>query len=440
MKIAIVGAGAELFPLTLTRDILAYEALQDVELALFDIDLGRAESSEGYINELIKLHGLPATAWATDDRRKALDGSDVVICVFQVGVMDAWRIDLDIPMEFGVDQAVGDTLGPGGIFRGLRSIAALEPIAADMRDVCPDAVFLQYANPMSINCWASSNMGINTVGLCHSVPHTASMLAGELNVPVGEITYDAAGVNHASWMTTFRRGDEDLIPALREVMVRRHIDEMAAGSESDDRKVYAGGNERVRTELMRLTGYFPTESSHHASEYYPWFRKNETTTLEFIPQRWQVFELFESFRGGAHAKEIIEQSRDGLHPSEEYAAQIIDSLVTGTKRVIYGNVPNNGVITNLPDDACVELACLVDREGVRPVRYGDLPPMCAALDNSLINVHRLVVEAATTGDRDLLVAALAMDPLTGAQLTLDQIRTLSERMITAQAHWLPQFA
>lgn len=440
MKITLVGAGAALFPLTLVRDIVAYPALREVELALFDIDMARAEKSHGYITELFEIHGVPAKAWPTTDRRAALDGADVVICVFQVGGLEAWRVDLDIPARYGVDQAVGDTLGPGGIFRGLRSIAALEPIAADMRELCPNAVFLQYANPMSINCWATERMGISTVGLCHSVPHTVEMLAEEVGVPVGEITFDAAGINHAAWITTFRRGEEDLVPKYREVMARRHIEEQSAGSAQDDTKVYAGGNERVRTELMKLTGYFPTESSHHASEYYPWFRKDEATTSEFIPNRWAVYELFESFAEGAHAKEVIEDSRSGLVASEEYAAQIIDSLVTDTKRIVYGNVPNNGAIANLPDDAIVEVACNVDRNGVRPVRYGTLPPIAAALDTDLINVQRLVVDAAFTGDRDLIVAALAMDSLTGAMCTLPQIRQLADEMFAAQLQWIPRFA
>ena len=439
-KIAIVGAGGYVFPLVLARDILGFPALQESELALFDIHLGRAERTNEGVQQLIDVHGLGATSYATDERKRALDGADFVICAFQVGGIDAYRFDVELPREYGVDQPVGDTLGPGGVFRGLRSVGALREICDDMKVLCPDALLIQYANPMSINCWATSSMGIDTVGLCHSVQHTSQMLARELDVPYDEITYDSAGVNHTAWFTTFRRGSEDLLPRIREVMVERHVDGFTPGEVDTD--LIGGGGEKVRSAIMQLTGYFHTESSHHASEYWAWFRKNPEMVAENIRKRWDYFDICANHSPEQHNSEIVDATRaGGLKPSEEYGAYIIDSITTGTKRVIYGNVPNTGgVIGNLAGDACVEVACLVDANGVRPVRHGDLPPVCAALNTVQVNVQRLAVQAALTGDRSLVHAAVALDPLTSALCTLPQIREMVDRMFAAEAEWLPQFA
>ena len=438
-KITIVGAGGYVFPLLLVRDILGFEALQDSTFALFDLDLGRAEHTLAGAAALIEAHGLGATAFATTERKRALDGADFVICAFQVGGLDAYRADVEIPRRFGVDQPVGDTLGPGGVFRGLRSIGALREIADDMKELCPGALLIQYANPMAINCWATESMGIRTVGLCHSVQHTSRMLAGEIDVPYDEITYDSAGVNHTAWFTTFRRGNEDLLPRLREAMAERHLVGFVRGPEGTD--LHGGGGEKVRSELMALTGYFHTESSHHASEYWPWFRRTPALTDSYIRKRWDYFDICANHSPDQRTDEIIQESREnGLAPSEEYGAFIIDSVVTGTPRVIYGNVPNRATIDNLAPDACVEVACLVDDRGVRPARYGDLPAACAALNNVQINVQRLAVQAGLTGDRSLVHAAIALDPLTGALLTLPEIRRMVDEMFDAEAAWLPQFA
>jgi alpha-galactosidase len=436
-KIAIVGAGGYVFPLLLIRDILGFEALQASSFALFDIDLPRAEYTLQGAQALIDAFGLPATAYATDERKRALDGADVVICSFQVGGLEAYACDVDIPRRYGIDQPVGDTLGPGGVFRGLRSVAALKEIAVDMHELCPEALLIQYANPMSINCWATERLGIKTVGLCHSVQHTSRMLAGMIDVPYDEITYDSAGVNHTAWFTTFRRGSEDLIPLLRRTMAQKHIIELAGGEDATD--LHANGSEKVRTSLMELTGYFHTESSTHASEYWPWFRKTPELVADHLPTRWDYFEVC-SKHSPDRNPEIIDQTKaDGLKPSEEFGAYIIDSMVTGTKRVIYGNVTNRGAIPNLPDDCCVEVACLVDAMGVRAVQHPGLPPACAALNTVQVNVQRLAVEAALTGDRGLVHAAIALDPLTGALLSLPQIRSMVDEMFTAEAAWLPQF-
>ncbi len=438
-KITIVGAGGYVFPLTLIRDILTFEALQESELTLYDPDSGRVAMTYEGARRLVEAHGLGTKLEVPTGRREALDGADFVICTFQVGGIEAYGYDVNIPREFGVDQPVGDTLGPGGVFRGLRSVTALKEIAADMKLFCPSALLIQYANPMSINCWATSELGIKTVGLCHSVQHTSKMLARELNVPYEEVTFDSAGVNHTAWFTTFRRGDEDLVPRIRQVMTERHLQASTAGIASDE--LYAGGNERVRTELMALTGYFHTESSHHASEYWAWFRKNPDLVKQNLPKRWDYYEICSAHSPDHNVDEFVETSRrEGLAPSQEYGAYIIDSMTTGTRRVIYGNVPNDGLVSNLPGDCCVEVACLVSDLGLRPLRYGSLPAACAALNNVQINVQRLAVRAALDCDRSLVYTAVALDPLTAASLTLSKIREMVDRLFEAERPWLGALA
>jgi alpha-galactosidase len=417
--IVIVGAGGWVFPLELSRDVLAFPALTGSRLVLYDID--------------------PPAAERTPDLRSALRGADVVITVFQVGSVEAYAHDVLIPREYGVDQTVGDTLGPGGVFRGLRTIEALREVAEAMLEICPDAWLLNYANPMSANVWATERLGVKVVGLCHSVQGTSELLARELGVPYDEITFECAGVNHTAWFTTFRRGDEDLVPRIREVMTARHVERtIPLLPRSDD--AYES-IERVRAELMQLTGYFHTESSHHASEYWAWFRRTPELVDEYLDRRWDYLAICQSSEADTTNEDIVEEARaDGPQHGGEFAAPIIDSLVTGRPRVVYGNVRNGGSIENLPADACVEVACLVDANGVRPTRYGALPAACAALNDVQINVQRLTVEAATTGDRDLVHAAVALDPLTSAVVPLPKIHEMTDRMLEAEARWLPRFS
>jgi alpha-galactosidase len=312
-------------------------------------------------------------------------------------------------------------------------------LAETMLDVCPEAWLLNYANPMSVNCWATDLLGVRIVGLCHSVQGTSELLARELGVPYDEVTFESAGVNHTAWFTTFRRGHEDLIPRIREVMTARHVERSIPDLPRSDDPYES--SERVRTEVMMLTGYFHTESSHHASEYWAWFRKTPELTSEYLDRRWDYLEICRSADASYTNEDIIEEARrDGPRHGGEFAAPIMDSLVTGTPRVVYGNVRNGSSIENLPADACVEVPCVVDGNGVRPARYGRLPAACAALNQVQITVQRLAVEAATTGDRDLVHAAVALDPLTGALLTLPQIHEMTDRMLEAEAAWLPRFA
>ena len=439
LRIVIIGAGGWVFPMELTRDILAFDALGDSTLVLYDIDVPAAERTADAGRRLIDLAGSHVKVEVPSTLAAALRYADFVITVFQVGGIDAYALDIEIPREYGIDQTVGDTLGPGGVFRGLRTVEALREVTRAMAEICPDALLMNYANPMSVNCWATEQSGIEIVGLCHSVQGTSELLAHELGVPYDEVTFDCAGVNHTAWFTTFRRGEEDLLPKIREVMRARHVDgTQALLPRSDDPYESI---ERVRAELMMLTGYFHTESSHHASEYWAWFRKTPETTRAYLDREWDYLSVCRSADAGDSREEIIEEARtNGIRHGGEFAAPIMDSIVTGTKRVVYTNVRNGGLIENLPADACVEVACTVDANGVRPVRYGSLPPACAALNQVQINVQRLTVEAAMTGDRDLVHAAVALDPLTGAVQTLPKIHEMVDRMLGAQAPWLPRFA
>jgi len=438
-RIVIVGAGGWVFPVELARDILSFASLSNGTIVLYDIDVPAAESTASVVRELIKIGGRAATVEVPTELPQALRGADFVITVFQVGSVRAYGYDIEIPREYGIDQTVGDTLGPGGVFRGLRTIEALRLVAQTMLRVCPGALLLNYANPMSANVWATGLLGVKVIGLCHSVQNTAGLLARELGVPLAEVTFDCAGVNHTAWFTTFRRGDEDLIPAIREVMTARHVTGgMPMLPRSDD--PYES-NERVRAELMQLTGYFHTESSHHASEYWAWFRRTPELTRGYLDRHWDNLEVSRTTDKGESDEEILDEARrDGIRHGGELAAPIMDSLLTGTPRTVHVNVRNGGSITNLPADACVEVACLADGRGVRPTRYGALPPACAALNQVQIAVQRLTVQAALAGDRRLAHAAVALDPLTSAVATLPEIHQMVDRMLEAEAEWLPQFA
>jgi len=437
-RIVIVGAGGWVFPMELVRDILSFPALRSSTIVLFDIDVSAAERTAASARELIDLGELPARVEVPRTLPDALRGADVAITVFQVGGVEAYASDIEIPREFGIDQTVGDTLGPGGIFRGLRTVPALREVAEAMLEICPDGLLVNYANPMAISCWATNLLGVRIVGLCHSVQGTSELLARELGVPYDEVTFECAGVNHTAWFTAFRRGEENLVPTIREVMRARHVDRtMPLLPRSDDPYESI---ERVRTELMLLTGYFHTESSHHASEYWAWFRRTPELVEEYLDRRWDYLDVSRSSDASESNAEIVAGAKaSGIRHGGEFAAPIIDSIVTGTERVVYGNVRNDGLIDNLPTDACVEVACRVGADGVRPVPYGTLPSACAALNEVQITVQRLAVEAAMTGDRDLVHAAVALDPLTGAVQTLPKIHEMVDRMLEAEARWLPQF-
>ena len=459
-KITFMGAGGFTFPAQITFDVLSFPELQESNICLMDINQANLDRSYRLLGGAVKRLGSPAKIEATTDRRKALDGADYVIVVWQVGGIDAYTPDVEIPRKYGVDQCVGDTLGPGGVFRGVRSIPAYLEVCKDMKELCPNALMINYANPMSINTWAVASTGIKIVGLCHSVQGTSHMLANILKYPYNEISFKCYGINHQAWFTEFYHKGRDVYPELRSKMDELApspgagvgLPEIIGGSKSDiavdHGEVYH--QERVRTEIMRTFGYFQTESSHHASEYLPWFRKNKEMVDSYIKNRWDYYQICLNHDFEAQER-WIDNVKAPLRASEEYGAKIIHSMETDTKRVIYGNVPNYGppgttpdspaahLIPNLPQNCIVEVACLVDRNGIQPTAPGNLPEGCAAINRISVNVQELAVKAGLTGDKKLLHQAVAIDPFASAQLSLPRIRQMVDEMLEAEKKWLPQF-
>ena len=428
-KITFIGAGSTVFAKNLLGDILSFPELAESHIALFDIDPQRLRTSEIVAKRVAEtLHARP-TITATTDRRAALEGADYAICMIQVGgYKPATVTDFEIPKKYGLRQTIADTLGIGGIMRGLRTIPVLLDMCREMEQLCPEVTFLQYVNPMAMNCWAISRAtSIKTVGLCHSVQGTAEQLAHDIGIPVGEINYRAAGINHMAFYLNFERNGQDLYPLIRNVVAEGRVPDW----------------NRVRYEMFIRLGYFVTESSEHFSEYVPWFIKRDRPDLieafnipldEYIRRcedqiaRWEQARV--ALEGGAPLE---------VHRSHEYGSGIIHSLETGTPRVIYGNVPNHGLIDNLPTGCCVEVPCLVDKNGIQPTRIGALPPHLAALMQTNINVQALTVEAALTGKREHIYHAAMLDPHTAAELSLDQIWALVDDLIAAHGDWLPKY-
>jgi alpha-galactosidase len=429
-RIAFIGAGSTVFAKTLMGDVLSRSELADVTLALHDIDPERLAASEVVARKVAAATGTAPGILATTHRERALDGADYVITLMQVGGYEpATVVDFEVPKRYGLRQTIGDTLGIGGIMRALRTIPVLLEVAADMERLCPDATLLQFVNPMAMNCWALSRASpVATVGLCHSVQATAGKLARDLGVPVEEVDYLVAGINHMAFYLKLERHGEDLYPALRRV-----LEEGRAPSWN-----------LTRYELLRRFSYFVTESSEHLAEYVPWFIKRDRPDLierfgiplDEYPRRC-IAQIEEWERMAAEL--VDERVPLDVVPSFEYAADIIHSMETGTPSVVYGNVPNHGLIDNLPAGCSVEVPCLVDRQGVQPTRVGALPPQLAALIQTNVNVQALTVEAALTGKREHVYQAAMLDPHTAAELDLDQIVALVDDLIEAHGAWLPDF-
>ena len=429
-KIALIGAGSTVFAKNLLGDILSFPELAEAEIALHDIDEERLRTSAVVAERVGRALAARPAIMATTDRRRALDGADYVITMFQIGgYRPGTVVDFEVPKKHGLRQTIADTLGIGGIMRGLRTIPVLLEMCAEMEEVCPDAWLLNYVNPMAMNCWAVNRATtIRNVGLCHSVQGTAEQLAHDIGVPVAEINYLCAGINHMAFYLRFERDGQDLYPLIRQVI--------------DDGRVPDWN--RVRYEALRHLGYFVTESSEHFSEYVPWFIKRDRPELieqfnipldEYITRCENQIAAWEMMRGYLE-DETVELNVERTH---EYGAYIIHSLETGTPRVVYGNVANDGLIDNLPAGCCVELPCLVDRNGIQPTRIGALPPQLAALMQTNVNVQTLTVEAALTGKREHVYHAAMLDPHTAAELDLGQIHALVDDLIAAHGGWLPPF-
>lgn len=436
MKVAIIGAGSTVFMRNIVRDLLQQPALISTHIALQDIDGKRLQESQMVADQIISALNVPATVSASMDRREVLQGADVVITMFQVGgYKPATVVDFDIPKKYGLRQTIADTLGVGGIMRGLRTVPVLVEIAREMRELCPKALLMNYVNPMAILSLAVQRMvpEIQYVGLCHSVQGTAEELAKDLDVDPANLVYTCAGINHMAFYHQFTQrlpdgSTEDLYPRLKALAAEGRVPD---------------GN-RVRYEILRKFGYFVTESSEHFSEYSPWFIKRDrpdliekfNIPLDEYPCRCerQIADWAEEL------KRIETQHEIEIKQSREYAASIINSLATGTPSVIYGNVLNKGLIDNLPSDCAVEVACVVDHNGVQPVKFGHVQPQLAALMRTNVNVQQLTVEALITENPEYIYHAAYLDPHTSAELDLDQIHDLVDDLRRAHGDWLPKFA
>ncbi len=432
-KVVMIGAGSVEFTRQLTIDILSFPELAATHFALVDVDPERLATAETLVSRLIEqMRGADArlatgaTARAYPDRREALRGADYVICMIQVGGLPATLVDFNIPARYGLRQTIADTLGVGGVFRALRTIPAVIAIARDMEDLCPGAPLLNYANPMAMVVLAVSRAtAVKAVGLCHSVQGTSRRLAQFAGVPFEEVEFFGAGINHQNWILRLAHKGRDLYPALWEAM--------------KDPAVYA--QEKVRWEIMRRTGYFPTESSEHSAEYVPWFMKSESEIARLdIPVGEYIRRSEASLTEHEDMKAALARGeRLGLERSHEYAAQIIWSMETGVDGSFYGNVANaGGLIANLPADSCVEVPCLVNRAGIQPCHVGNLPPQCAAINLTNVSVQQLAVEAALTGNRDRVYQAVMIDPNASATLTLDQIWAMVDELIEAHRGLIPE--
>ena len=434
-KITFIGAGSTVFAKNLLGDILSFPELANSTISLMDIDPVRLKTTEIVAHKMAEFFGAKPKIEATLDRRAALDGADYAISMFQVGgYKPSTVIDFEIPKKYGIRQTIADTLGIGGIMRGLRTIPVFLDICKDMEELCPDVMFLQYVNPMAMITWAINRASkIKTVGLCHSVQGTAEVLAEDIGVPYSEINYICAGINHMAFYLKFERNGEDLYPKIRQVA---------------EAKSYARGYRNlanhVRYEIFRRTGYFVTESSEHFSEYVPWFIKRDRPDLieqyeipldEYIERCEIQIAEWEADRAALERGELDES----YERSQEYGSLIIHSMETGTPRVVYGNVANHGLIDNLPQGCCVEVPCLVDKSGLQPTRIGMMPPQLAAMQQTNINVQSLVVEAALTRKREHIYHAAMLDPHTAAELSLDQIWSLVDELIEAHGDMLPEY-
>lgn len=460
-RIVFIGAGSTVFAKNLMGDILSYRELADSNIVLMDINPERLATSEQVAHFINESLGTNATIEATTDRRAALAGADYVICMIQVGGYEPATVtDFEIPKKYGLAQTIGDTLGIGGIMRGLRTIPVLLDITRDMEELCPDALFINYVNPMAMNQWALSRATpIKTVGLCHSVPHTAHELAEDIGVPVEDINYLVAGINHVAFYLKFQHAQtgEDLYPRIQRVVDEGRVPDW----------------NRVRYEMFQRLGYFVTESSEHFSEYTPWFIKGNKPELieqfnipidEYLARcqaQITTWDMMQEARANGHTltETMIREALDGIklmprtvegtvrsvlnydkfERSVEYGSLIIHSMETGQPRRVYGNVPNTGIITNLPQGCCVEVPCMVDANGIQPTVIGEIPPQLAALMQTNINVQSLTVEAALTGKREYIYHAAMLDPHTAAELSLDQIWSMVDELIAAHGDFLPEY-
>lgn len=437
-KVTFMGAGSTIFCKNVLGDCILTPEIQDLELALYDIDPVRLEDSRSMLENICKNVGRQVPIRAYLDRKEALRDAKYVVNAIQVGGYDPCTItDFEIPKKYGLRQTIGDTLGIGGIFRALRTIPVLEDFARDMEEVCPNALFLNYANPMAmLTGYLQKYTSINTLGLCHSVqvciPKLFKPLGMEELIP--ETKWDIAGINHQAWLLKVEDGKgNDLYPEIK----RRAKDFLTGLSDQGD------ANDKVRYQMMLNFGYYITESSEHNAEYTPWFikaRNPELIERYNIPLDEYPRRCVRQINNWADMRKKLVENGNLTHTrSREFAAHIIEAMENDHPYRVHGNVPNNGLISNLPHNACVEVPCLIDRAGVHPCYVGDLPEQCAAINRTNINVQLLTIQAAHSHKKEDLYMAAMLDPHTAAELTMDEIRAMCDEMLEAHKDWMPQY-
>jgi alpha-galactosidase len=425
-KVAFIGAGSVEFTRNVVTDLCTFPELHgELELSLHDIDEERLGYAEALSNRVSDLAGAGARISSSIDRRSAVEGADYVINEIQVGGYDATRRDFDIPASYGLRQTIGDTIGVGGIFRGLRTIPVLQGIGRDLADVAPESTLLNYSNPMAMLPWAvsASTDFSRVVGLCHSVRDTHRQLAELVGIPQSEIEFETAGFNHQAFVLRFERHGEDLYPRLREVI------------DADPEL-----QRRVRVEIFRRFGYFPTESSEHSAEYVPWLMHDDEAVERFrIPVGEYLRRSEENLDELDETRRILEGSGElTLEPTSEMASEYIRAEVTGKPAELYVNVINDGKISNLPDECCIEVPATVDADGLHPRSVGALPPQLAALNRTFLNVVELTVKAVLEGDREHVYQAALLDPNTAASLGTDAIRSMCDELLVAHGDLIPE--
>ena len=431
-KIALIGAGSIVFCKTLLNDMFNTPSLGGFEYALMSPTMTKIEKMKNYAQKIIDKNNLKSTVYATTDRREALKDAKYIILMFQIGGNDAYKFDYEIPLGYGVDQCIGDSMGPGGIFRFLRTFGIMRGIDADIKELCPGAIVLNYVNPMGMVCsYLGRATDMRYIGLCHGVQTTMDLISGYTNVPKDKIDFIAAGINHMAWFLKLEHEGRDLYPLLR------------ANMEKPEYYI----NEKVRGEVMRHCGYFMTESTGHLSEYLPWFRKNQKSLDLYCdqPDFGGASGAYYKFSVAVQEKfakiDVLSIETGELEPrSKEYCSYILEAAETNVAFKLNGNVLNKNYITNLPNNVCVEIPVYVDKEGFHPLTVGDLPVQLAAMNQSNITVQNLAVEAALRGDPELIFAAVSLDPLTSSVLNMTEIRDMVADMFEAEAQWLPEFA
>ena len=431
-KVAIIGAGSIVFTKTLLNDMFSTAALAGSTYALMGPTMWKLEKMRTYAKQIIDKNGIDANVYCTTDRRDALTGADYVILMFQIGGVDAFQLDYEIPLKYGVDQCIGDSLGPGGVFRCLRTGPVLSEIGKDVAELCPEAFVLNYVNPMGAVCTTAARAtGMKFIGLCHGVQTTLDLISGYTDVKKKEIDFLCAGINHMAWFLKIEKDGRDLYPLLKANMEKPEYYK----------------NEKVRGEVMRHCGFFMTESTGHLSEYLPWFRKNGDALSRYCDEpdfggaSGAYYKFSRMIADKFEKTDVLSIESGDLEPrSKEYCSYIIEAIETGEPFRFNGNVRNDGYIMNLPFDATVEVPIYADKEGLHPFTVGYLPSVLAAMNQTNVTVQGLAAEAALSGDPETAFWAVAMDPLTSAVLTLKEIRDMVSEMMAAQAKWLPQFA